>query len=260
MESEGRGVVAVTEIAIGDKVRDVSGKMVTVYTFGHFEPNATAEYLRVHVQGLAKPLEVSRDHMLFVNRSAFPASMIRPGDILDLGATSSFHSNMTLSGLVLSIQTVFAKGVYAPFTTSGTIVVSGVAASTYVTLQSDSSQLQLGKYTTPFSMHWLSHVYQAPHRMVCTSIVGLSNCRKWERYDEQGISSWAAGPYAWGRWLLGQPHDFIMIAMFLPSLVVALALYAVEAMLLQVGTVLLLVSAATVYFYFHGIRRHKNMF
>lgn len=62
--------VAMKDLAIGDKVLDVDGSFATVYSFGHYEPLVKSEFLRIFVQGLAKPLEISNKHLLFQHGKA----------------------------------------------------------------------------------------------------------------------------------------------------------------------------------------------
>ncbi len=217
VEVERKGIVLIANLQIGDKVKDANGKMVTVYSFGHFQKNIKAEYLRIHAKELHRPLEISKDHLLFVNGAAIPASTVQLGDRIDLG-----HSKGNAQ--VNRIHVVTRSAAYAPFTTSGTIMVSGVAASSYVTLQSGSSVLEVGEYKTSLSMHWLSHVFQAPHRLICECNIGLC---KAETYNTVGISRWLEGPFYFGTIILEQ-EGTVMVAMLAPFLLFGLLLHLLE--------------------------------
>jgi predicted metallopeptidase len=70
------------------------------------------------------PLDVSKDHVVFVNGATLPASIVTPGKTIDL-VTSEKKTRAEAK----QIKVVVRNGVYAPFTTSGTIVASGVAVS-----------------------------------------------------------------------------------------------------------------------------------
>jgi hypothetical protein len=124
---------------------------------------------------------------------------------------------------------VVRDGVYAPFTTSGTIMVSGVAASSYVTLhQENSSMLILGRWQLPLSIHWLCHTFQTPHRLVCF-VMGTDYCRKVETYNADGISNWAEIPYFLFRWVQqnGMNTTVVMVPVVVVGLVCVVC-YALE--------------------------------
>ncbi len=231
VQVEGKRSVAMKDVRIGDKVKDANGNMVKVYSFGHYHPNNTVEYLQIFAQGLGKPLEVSKNHLVFVNGTTVPASSLSPGDMIDL-----VTNEKKTRAQVKQINVVVRNGVYAPFTTSGTIVVSGVAASSYVTHQMNSSVLILGQFQTPLSMHWFSHVSVTPRRLLC-SLLGMKYCRKTETYDADGICSWAQEPYQLIRWLF-QQHGLVVAAFLTPTLVLGLMLYGLE-----VGWLYLLIAA-----------------
>lgn len=225
VEVEGKGSVALKNLQIGDHVVDAAGKFTRVYSFGHFSRNLKADYLQFYVEGLATPLEMTQDHLVFVGGKAVPASSVQVGDHVDVVPTTA-----TATAKVNQIRVVLRQGAYAPFTTSGTILVSGVAASSYVTLQHNKDVLVLGeRYKTSMSMHWLSHVFQTPHRMICTAeFLGMGNyCKKYETYNDDGISKWVEGPYQVSRWLL-QQNGTVVVALLVPLFVVAATLYAVE--------------------------------
>lgn len=78
-------------------------------------------------------------------------------------------------GPVTQISKVTRRGVYAPaFTTSGTIVVNGVAASTYIALQA-SPTLKIGSMSTQVSFQDLAHTFGAPHRLYCRLFSSCKN-------------------------------------------------------------------------------------
>jgi hypothetical protein len=220
VESEGKGIVAIKDLQIGDKVKDAKGEMVTVYSFGHYNRNVKTEYLQIYARGLTKPIEISKSHLLFVNGVAVPASSVSVGDKLDvdvgLGKESAY---------VRKIKTITRRGAFAPFTTSGTVVVSGVIVSNYVTLQENATALVIGNYKTSLTMHWLAHLFQAPHRLACKWNI---NYCKIETYSEDGISNWVKTRFYLAQWLL-QQNGVIMALLFVPALLFALLPYVLEA-------------------------------
>jgi ABC-type phosphate transport system substrate-binding protein len=239
-----KGVIAMKDLQVGDQVINANGKFDTVYSFGHYAPEIEAEYIQIHAVGLQQPLEISKEHMLFVSRGmALPASAIAVGDTIQLvhGATAQ----------VIKILTVIRHGAYAPFTMSGTIAVNKVAASNYVDLQNKAGVLIVGnEYRTPFSMQFLAHMFQAPHRLVCK--IGPTYCQK-ETYDDSGVSSWVAGPYAFAEWAIRQ-NVVIMSCTFTACFVVGLVIYAVEWILSNNNMFLILAVAS-----FFLTVRHANI-
>ena len=143
-----RGKSLMKDLQLGDKILTLSNSFEPVYSFGHRHEFLEATYLKI----LPSKLEVSRDHMVFVDGGrAVPASLLQVGDQL-------------LNGdLITAIQQIVGTGVYAPFTPSGTLLVNGVSVSSYVAFQG-SEHLMLGK-THLFSYQWLAHTFQVPHRL-----------------------------------------------------------------------------------------------
>lgn len=215
-----KGLVSIKDLVIGDMVRGANDNMARVYSFGHYHSGLKTEYLQIHAKGLSRPLEISKDHLVFVNGTVIPASLVSVGDNLIV-------SNEGLEAArVQKIKVVVRAGAYAPFTTSGTILVNGVATSNYVTLQADSPVLILGggAYKTWFSMHWLAHVFSAPRRLWCR--LSTQQCIN-ETYTKDGIAKWVECPLQLCQWLVRQ-NGFSMAVILLPALLLALVLHAME--------------------------------
>merc|ERR1711862_310519 len=91
---------------------------------------------------------------------------------------------------VTKIQTVTRKGVYAPLTPSGSIVVNGIVASTYVSMQDHAveyAELSNGNVKIPFfTQQTACHMGMSPMRMLCMG-VSSSFC---EVHDEDGLMPW----------------------------------------------------------------------
>ena len=213
--------VDMKDVKVGDLVRTADGLFEPVYGFGHRQTNERAEFLRIYVDSMKAPLELSAEHMVFVNeRHSVPASALVPGDSILLGSGES--------STIERIESSVSNGVYAPFTPSGTIVVNGVLASTYVAFQ-DSPYLKIGGMETFIEWQWLAHSFEAPHRMFCR--LAWDICVE-ERVD--GISSWVAGPLAVTEWILRQhwvvAGIFSIIAVGLMSV-----LWLTEALLVSNG-------------------------
>jgi hypothetical protein len=142
--------------------------------------------------------------MLFtVNKGIIPASLVEVGDEL-LDADSN-------PVLVDKLSMVTGKGAFAPFTSSGKLIVDDVTVSSYVSLQ-DSSTLTIGNAVkTPFSFHWVAHSFNAPHRFYCRH---MSQCLS-EKYTDEGLSEWVATPYRITVWIFSQNSAISTMLMIL---------------------------------------------
>jgi Hint module len=100
-------------------------------------------------------LEISVKHLILVERKDqkyhIPASDVRVGDILS-------------GQQVESIQLVTRRGVYAPLTQSGEILVNGFVASNYV------KQLDLPTLLS-FDQHVFVHMLFHPQRLFCHYLI-----------------------------------------------------------------------------------------
>jgi hypothetical protein len=140
--------------------------------------------------------------------------------------------------VVEHIFIVVRKGAFAPFTPSGTILVNGIKASTYVSFQ-DSPVVKIGSFETPLTYQWAAHAFEFPHRLYCNY---FSQCLT-EEYNEHGISIWVAQPHKMGHWLLNQPN--VVMVVLLAPVVGMLGLFSALEML--IGSPLLYTSVLTVW-------------
>jgi hypothetical protein len=146
---------------MGDMVKvDSAGNCDLVYSLAHYTENEKSSYLQIHAGN--KPLEISKDHMLFVadekfQKRAIIASQVRVGDLLFTDAGESAE--------VIKISQVERMGAYAPFTRSGTIVVSSIMSSSYVSIQSSSAVWIMDKKTS-ISSHFPAHFFTTPLRVM----------------------------------------------------------------------------------------------
>jgi len=189
VEVMGRGLINMHLLKLGDSVLVQGGEFAKVYSFGHYDKDVPSNFLQIRAVGVKTPLELSKDHMVFVLDGAatksVPASAIKVGDMI---ATKDGASEVS------KIENVKRNGAYAPFTTTGDIVVSGVVASNYI------SMLPEEETGLPVTMQWIAHTFNAPHRMICS--INFSICEN-ETYTN-GLSNWIYGPYHAGKWLAQQ--------------------------------------------------------
>ena len=218
--TKNQGTIAMRALQIGQQVLVGDNQYEKVYSFGHHHETLEAEFLQIHLDRTRAPLEISANHMLFVETDrSVPASMLTIGDKVVLGSGEEAH--------ILAIKSVVRKGVFAPFTPSGKIVVNGVLSSTFIAMQ-ESDRLKIGNMLTPWSLQWLAHSFEALHRINC---VALGTCEN-ERYTKEGISEWVALPFRLSQWLV-QQNPFVWLLVLVPAVLVVVLISLVEMCLLD---------------------------
>ena len=70
VEIEGHGNVSIAELNVGDNVRTASGSFRPVHSFGHRDEGAETKFTAVHTEHSDKPLELTPEHVLFVDEKA----------------------------------------------------------------------------------------------------------------------------------------------------------------------------------------------
>jgi hypothetical protein len=248
VEVENKGSVKMTDLAIGDSVKVAANKYEPIYSFAHKNDEASAEFLQIVTGGNRKPLEISKYHMVNVEGGrSVPASMVKIGDML-----------VTASGDLVDVRTirnVVRKGIYAPFTESGSIIVNDIAVSNYIAYQ-DSEYLKLAGIETPFTYQWLAHTFNSVHRLAV--MMGFTE----ETYSKTGISHWVALPHKVGSWLLGQ-NVVVALAILVPCIVFFCFVSITEALVkTHYCLATLLVGAVTLWFAAHrsvSVKMTKKM-
>jgi len=233
-----KGMIKMKDLQLGDQVLvDKNDNYYEpVYSFGHRKDDMMGTYLRL----LPSELELSSDHMVFVasnnQKAPIPASMIQVGDVLSDGTR--------VEAIVPSIR---RKGVYAPFTPSGTLLVNGVLVSNYIAFQpsstlniSDGSSSSNSSWKTPFTFQWLAHAFNAPHRLwwrwncpsttTTTSVKSCYDNNYHESSNRDGISIWVETPLQFVHWLfMDQGASFVLQILFLiPIIMVFFCLTTIE--------------------------------
>jgi len=220
------------QIEIGDLLRDTPVSFAKVFSFGHRNVNRTAQFLQIHVTGLEQPLEMSKEHMVLI-RSTKNLQVSQPASLLKVG--DELVTALEAVAVVTKVEVVTSKGMFAPFTTSGFIMVNNVVSSSYVALQ-ESAVLVVGGLATPFSMQWMAHAFNAPHRMVC-QYISWNFCQH-ETYTDIGISHWVAQPLIASNWVLDQ--DWAVMALTFGPCVATLLVFSMVEHLLDNKVALLI--------------------
>lgn len=219
---QGKGPVFMKDLQLGSMIMTTASNQThyePVYAFGHRDYEIKATFLRL----MPSALELSPDHMVYIVGKGFiPSSMVRVGDQTENG------------DVVTGIETIARRGVYAPFTPSGSLLVNGVLGSSYVALQMDSAVLKLGNSTTFLTHQWLSHAFLAPHRFWFHWLG--HRCDNGSKF-----APWTSSFLDFSRWLLRQNWIFAG-AILVPVVAGASLLVAVEWLLLMMHPALLLFS------------------
>ena len=213
---EGRGPVRMDQLKVGDSIlSSLDGRYSKVYSFGHRDGNGTANFLQIYTESAkpTAPLEITRDHMLYVTskgdaeamnqkRRLLPAGQVQIGDLL---WTSAEHRGS--AARVTKVNVVQRFGVFAPFTTTGDIVVNGMLASNFIAL-SPALQSRLS-----FALqHSLQHGAYTPYRLYCMTV---GDCEHESRDEETGYSRGTTVWLSLLRWLEALDVSPSMVTVFL---------------------------------------------
>ena len=140
----------------------------TVYSFGHHDKEAIADYLRITTTGVKNVLEITGTHLIFLDGKSEPvrADSLSVGDGLIYNSLQNATSQRVL---VTRIQKVRRRGLYQPLTKDGTVVVDGIHASAYVSID------HIAPRVVDTTLHITSeqnffHWWMAPYRVVCTKV------------------------------------------------------------------------------------------
>lgn len=195
VEVRSKGEISMDRLQIGDFVQSSSqGAFSRVYSFAHRDHEKQAAFVQITTNN-ATTLEISNDHILFVNNKATRAKDVAIGDRVG-GAQQ----------VVASVKTVHRRGLFAPLTESGAIVVSGVPASSYVAVLDIDPALQARLY----------HAMLFPLRAICA--VRRELCAG-ETYTD-GVSDKFHGGLELGQFVggLGQSVQLVLFLLCFPIL------------------------------------------
>ena len=156
-------------LKIGEEVQVLTGKGISVepvLTYIHRQPDVMQTYLKITTTKKEKILKITEDHLLFVKKNGQPTAI--PARDVSIGDTVFVRGDRDTveTDTVQSISFVFEKGVYAPVTLSGTILVDDVHTSCYFDLLShDWSHRAMAiaravYHVSPWMVQWLSSIGQ----------------------------------------------------------------------------------------------------
>jgi Hint module len=188
VEVQDRGYIPMHRLRIGDMVKSGSGAydankvaFTQVYGFGHLDYHRDETFVQIGFdRGFntsSNDLYISPHHLVFVKRHhhMYPvrAKDIKVGDIL-LGTAQEQHL------VVLTIQMIRQRGIFAPLTQSGDIVVNGIIASNYVDVLHGNKLV--------WFQHNLGHAMFYPQRSFCYYFI--ETCKKEGYVDGYGYLSY----------------------------------------------------------------------
>ena len=204
------------DLQVGDKILTASNTYQPIYSFGHYDPEKMAQFFQIHTQDSV--IELTGEHLVFRKNHDHPvrADSLREGDSL-LGQGGLVQE-------VRAIKKIQRQGLYTPFTPDGTVVVDGIVASSYVSLQDGNDFLRMKSgLVLPLSMHDYIHMGMSPLRMFC---MGVSS-RYCTTLNEEGIPPYAALSIDMSHWTSRQNVviQTLLLAIFL---LVYIPLIAVE--------------------------------
>ena len=201
-------------LKIGDMVHVGSGKYEPIYSFGHYAPKGWSDdFVRLTTE--SGTLFLSSDHMVYASHAFKAAATVEPGD------------NLLWNDEPVTVQDVSnghkERGMLAPFTPSGKIVVDGFLASAFIHVPDTPT---LHSWMSP---QWLAHSFEFPHRIACHYMGSCPN----ETYTAHGVSTWVARPLEIGMWVLRQ-DSFVLRGTLMAVFVTVCAMFTVtEAVFFQ---------------------------
>jgi len=226
VELENGDLVALYHVQVGDRIKvDAdTNKYESIYGLGHHDESSFGDYLKI---GWAAGffLEISPEHMLLVSSKAghdtlgafqmIPASMVQVGDKIKVEGQPV---------PVSSISKTHSQGLYAPLTYSGTIVVNGVQASQYISVQ-NHKHLMIGSLAVNLNYQWLTHTFLFPVRAVAP----LMNDTSW-------MQSWMLGLIDFVHYMFSLPTSILLPIAVIVLFTMSIMWIVESAMLMATGS------------------------
>ena len=172
------GKCRVDELEVGDLVLTPDGPS-PVYAFLHYKPDQDAQYLRLN-----DGLRISENHFLAVHRPD-KSRQARSSRRHDLHC----RRRSTTKTIVSSIETVTEKGIFAPATLDGRLIVDGVLVSSYATAGSNHDAVVPG-WGTVVSGNTIVSLGHAPLRL-CARLTGCgADPTTYNHPEDEGYHRW----------------------------------------------------------------------
>ena len=172
------------DLVKGDRVLTSENQYEAVYSFAHQNRMRQAQFLTIYTADSKSPLEISKEHLVFLDGYDSPvrADSVKVGDNL---------RGQRAPKRVTKIGAVQRQGFYAPLTSSGTVVVDGVLASTYAAIVREEVSWSQSRGLLSEILQQYSHSYihngMSPFRLYC----GLSE-NLCSSYNDDGMPQFVA--------------------------------------------------------------------
>jgi len=196
------------QLRVGDVVLTQTGPS-KIFAFMDHDANAMVNYVRLETAS-GHELSISADHIVFAHAEQSPvlAGSIVKGDYLWItaDATATF-----LPSRVVSIVHTVERGVHAPLTEQGTVVVNGVLSSSYANVKN----LRWGDKIL-LTGHGLNKHMHEPLRLACALLPSLCGP---EWHGVEGRHAWTQfilDNFGWLEDMNGDHSDF-QAALMKPS-------------------------------------------
>jgi len=211
------------DLQVGDKVLTVSNDFQPVYSFGQHDDSIKAMFFQIFTSSTDsrkknhRPLEMTGDHLIVShNGKTMRADELNVGDLVMHGGVASNHSSVKVTKITKTTKT----GLYMPLTPDGTIVVDGLVASNYVSIQDNApGTFQAMDYLPFMTQERMLHWWLSPFRMLCMG-VSSSFCSNDANTNEEGILNWLVLGENMAKFADGFSVWFQLIVMGLPLVVV----------------------------------------
>jgi len=164
----GKGSVTMDLIEVGDSVLTGNGEFQSVYSIDHRDINKSTTFLQIAFGSDNNVLEITPNHMIFKEGSDIPvaSATVTVGDRV---ATPSGYEKVN------SVKTIERKGVFNPLTADGTIVASGMVASTFSSLLNQSESIEISGSSIMSYQQFFTNLLK-PYKFFCTTL-SLELCR-----------------------------------------------------------------------------------
>lgn len=164
----GKGSVTMDLIEVGDSVLTGSGEFQPVYSIDHRDMNKSTQFVQIGFGNDHNVLEVTPKHMIFEEGKVNPVAS-GTIDVGDRVVTPTGYETVT------SIGMVERKGVFNPLTADGTIVASGLVASTFSSLLNHNDSIEISGRSIMSYQQFFTNLVK-PYKFYCTTL-SLELCR-----------------------------------------------------------------------------------
>lgn len=137
-ETDSGKQVPMSELKVGDKILSVNPstgeiQFSDIYFWGHKDPETIGKFYSVTTAS-EHTIQLSKEHYLYVSDtpgSITDAVPLTPGFLKVGHSVWIYADGQMICSPIVSIRYGKEKGLYAPFTLNGTVIVNGVYASSY---------------------------------------------------------------------------------------------------------------------------------